>query len=568
MKQTIFETRQRASEILKETIAIWRQSDQSDYLEGIEDDPIFSLLMMALAYRANESDGEIERLKSEVLDEFARLLAPYEVGHAIPATAVVKNELSAGVTEQTFGADTPFMLADYPFVPLLETRAINAKVQSIVRMDGRRWKVTIDFAYPVSDLSLFSFAITDLNFKDLEVTVNKQPLPLIKPWDYSELPFSSCFSLNAMTYNRSQVYNPSMLPMDLFARQNVRMFCVAKHNPASILPVDAEKLDLIFEFSGISDNFPFDKSRIALNTTVLVNAQIHETTLTAQMPIARLAGYTDDDSVSSATSRQFLHLLQPLDIQIFGQTELEVRRAASDRFSQGSLVKLLNTILTKYRSDFYAFQNVKELSTDKVLYNLQELLTKLMEASQEDPMRNVSGVYVLLHHRAQMRDKDFSLSLKYLTTAGAAVNNTLNQSSTFIPPSGFNRTGTHLIAAPVPGTDEIGESSMQTMLRYYMLTSDRIVTPADIRVFCYKELMIRYGISNSMVKQIRVNHRQTIDRRDCGYEILVEVVLADSSFIKRNFADRLSVAEMMLQKMLEVRSTNIYPITVTIKIEE
>ena len=88
MKQTIFETRQRASEILKETIAIWRQSDQSDYLEGIEDDPIFSLLMMALAYRANESEGEIERLKSEVLDEFARLLAPYEVGHAIPAILI------------------------------------------------------------------------------------------------------------------------------------------------------------------------------------------------------------------------------------------------------------------------------------------------------------------------------------------------------------------------------------------------------------------------------------------------------------------------------------------------
>ena len=131
MKQTIFETRQRASEILKETIAIWRQSDQSDYLEGIEDDPIFSLLMMALAYRANESEGEIERLKSEVLDEFARLLAPYEVGHAIPATAVVKNELSAGVTEQTFGADTPFMLADYPFVPLLGTGS--STTPSIVR---------------------------------------------------------------------------------------------------------------------------------------------------------------------------------------------------------------------------------------------------------------------------------------------------------------------------------------------------------------------------------------------------------------------------------------------------
>ena len=49
MKQTIFETRQRANEIQKETLAIWRQSDQSDYLEGIENDPIFSLLMMALS---------------------------------------------------------------------------------------------------------------------------------------------------------------------------------------------------------------------------------------------------------------------------------------------------------------------------------------------------------------------------------------------------------------------------------------------------------------------------------------------------------------------------------------
>ena len=234
-----------------------------------------------------------------------------------------------------------------------------------------------------------------------------------------------------------------------------------------------------------------------------------------------------------------------------------MRRAAADRFSQGSLVKLLSTILTKYHSDFYAFQDIKDLSTDKLLYNLQELLSKLLDASREDVMHSVSGVYLMLHHRGQMHDKDFSLSVKYLTTAGAAVNNSLSQSSTLVPPSGFSRTATHIIAAPVPGTDEIDESGVQTMLRYYMLTSDRIVTPADIRVFCYKELMIRYGISNSMVKQIRVNHRQTIDRRDCGYEILVEVVLTDSPFIRRNFADRLPMAEIMLQNMLEVRSTNV-----------
>lgn len=569
MKQTIFETRQRANEIQKETLAIWRQSDQSDYLEGIENDPIFSLLMMAQAYRANEAEGEVERLKTEVLDEFARLLAPYEIGHAVPATAVVKTELVAGVSEQMLNADTPFMLTpEYPFIPLLETRAINVRVRSVVRMDGRRWKVTLDFASPVSDLSSFSFAVTDLNFKDLEITINKQQLPLIKPWNYSELPFSSCFSLNAMTYNRSQVYNASMLPMDLFARQNVRQFCVAKHTPNRIIPAETETLDLVFEFSGISEGFLFDKTHIALNTVMLVNAQVHEATLTARMPIARLAGYTDDNGEASASTRQFLHLLQPLDVQIFGQTELEVRRAAADRFSQGSLVKLLNTILTKYHSDFYAFQGIKDLSTDKLLYNLQELLTKLLDASREDVMRSVSGVYLLLHHKGQMHDKDFSLSVNYLTTAGAALNNTLSQSSVFVPPSGFSRTATQIIAPPVPGTDEVDENGVQTMLRYYMLTSDRIVTPADIKVFCYKELMIRYGISNNMVKSIRVNHRQTTDRHDSGYEILVDVVLTDSPFIRRNFVNQLPMAEILLQNLLAVRSTNVYPITVSIKIEE
>ena len=45
MKQTIFETRQRAEELIHEAINIWRQSDMNDSLEGLEKDPVFSLLM-------------------------------------------------------------------------------------------------------------------------------------------------------------------------------------------------------------------------------------------------------------------------------------------------------------------------------------------------------------------------------------------------------------------------------------------------------------------------------------------------------------------------------------------
>jgi hypothetical protein len=57
MKQTIFENKQRADELIQEAIRIWRESDHPDQLEGIEQDPVFSLLMTALAYQSNELEN-------------------------------------------------------------------------------------------------------------------------------------------------------------------------------------------------------------------------------------------------------------------------------------------------------------------------------------------------------------------------------------------------------------------------------------------------------------------------------------------------------------------------------
>lgn len=51
MKQNLFVTKQVAEELLKEAIAIWRQSNRSEHLEEMENDPVISLLMTALAYQ-------------------------------------------------------------------------------------------------------------------------------------------------------------------------------------------------------------------------------------------------------------------------------------------------------------------------------------------------------------------------------------------------------------------------------------------------------------------------------------------------------------------------------------
>ena len=566
MKQTIFETRQRAEELLLEAINIWRQSDDNDKLEGLENDPVLRLMITAIAYQTNESISDLEMMKTEVLEEFAQLLTPYEVGHAVPATAVIETLPQDSLTEIDVDDQSSFLLSgtNFAFMPLLKTRILNAKVNSVVRIDGRRWKVGLSFNSPVRDLSGFAFAVNSPNYQDLTVSIKGMQLPLIKPRNYSELPLSDSFGLDTIIYNRSQTYEASTTSLDLFARQNIRIFVIQPFTPSPAFASGVESVDLIFEFSGITENFVFNAKNLLLNPVILVNAQKHQTTLSGQTPIARVAGF---DKNESSANQQFLHAVRPSEEQIYGNSLVEVRRVAADRFNQGRLVKLLNSVIARFYSDYYAFQNIQGISGDKTIQSLQEILTRLIEAAKKDQFRQIPGVYLLLRNSNLIQSGKGSVDVSYLTTAGAAVNASLNADSTFTVPAGLAAGETHQIAVPVLGRDEITEeSAMASLSRYYIATCDRIVTPADIKLFCYNELLTRYGIVREMVKQLSVNRRIQKDRHSCGYEIVVDIVLADNPFVKRSFAEKVPQVEMLMQKMIEVRSTNIYPVTVTIRV--
>ena len=568
MKQTIFETKQRAEELLREAINIWRQSDDNDKLEGLENDPVLKLMITAMAYQANESSSDLEAMKTEVLEDFAQLLTPFEVGHAVPATAVVETALQDSVPELEMNAQSNFVLngTSFTFIPLLKTRLLNAKIKSIIRMDGRRFKVTLHFSSPIKDLSGFAFAVDSLDFQDLTVSIKDQLLPIIRPWDYSELPLQDCFGLDTILYNRSQTYEASASCLDLFARQNIRLFVFRHHGSVRYLSTETDVIDLIFEFSGVSEQFVFDKQHISLNPVVLVNAQLHQTTLSSQTPIARVAGY---DKGEDHVNLQFLHAVRPSEEQLYGNSLIEVRRVAADRFNQGRLVRLLNSLIARYHSDFYAFQGLQGFSGDKTMQALQETLIRLMDISKKDQFRQVPGVYLLLRNLHLIETGKGSVDVNYLTTAGASVNASLNVESTFAVPGGLSATQTRQIANPVMGKDELSEeAALASLSRYYIATNDRIVTLADIKLFCYNELLTRYGIVRDMVKSLTVNRRQQLDRRGCGYEIVVEIVLADNPFIKRSFAEKASRVEILMQKMIEVRSTNIYPVIVTLNIDK
>lgn len=568
MKQTIFETRQRAEELLHEAINIWQHSDDNDKLEGLENDPILKLMITALAYQVNESISDLETMKDEVLEEFAQFLTPYEIGHAVPATAVITTALQDPILELEIDSSSSFTLTgtEHRFIPLLKTRLLNVKDIAIVRIDGRRWKVTLNFISPIRDLSGFAFAIKNQNFQDVNITMNRQQMPIAKPWDYSELPLSDCFGIDTILYNRSQTYEASATCLDLFARQNVRIFVVRPYNVSQFTNIETDSFDLIFEFSGINDNFKFDKSKLILNPVILVNAEQHTITLSGHTPIARVGGYDKD---VDRPDIQFLHAVRPSEEQLYGNSLIEIRRVAADRFNQGRLVKLLNAVIARYHSDYYAYQDLKGISGDKTMQALQEILLRLADSARKDQLRQIPGVYILLRDTKLLQTKDGSVDVRYLTTSGATVNASLNADSTFIVPTGLSSAQTQQIANPVMGSDEItDESAKASMSRYYIATCDRIVTPADIKLFCYNELLTRYGIIRDMIRSISVNRRQQIEKNGPGYEIVVDILLADNTFVKRSFEEKVSLVEMLLQKMIEVRNTNIYPIVVTIQIEK
>ena len=571
MKQTIFENKQRAEELMQEAIRIWRSSDHPDQLEGIEQDPVFSLLLTALAYQSNELENDLDHMKAEVLEEFSRMLVPYEVGHAIPATAVVQATLQSGLSSMELTQEHIFTLTDTEasFIPLLRTRVLNATIRSIVRMDGRRWKVSLKFDSPITDLSGLCFVVKNRSFKDLKVTVKGHILPIVSPWEFSELPLSPCFDIDTVLYNGTQTYNAAVSCLDLFARQNIRMYCVKSHQPNKILPAETESVDLVFEFSGIKDAFVFDRDNLILNSIILVNAEVHTADLTSNTPIVRVAGFQSLGSEVDSSSQQFLHMLRPSSDQIFGQFPVEVRKMSADRFNQGRLVVLLNTLISRYYTDFYAFQSLREEASDKVIYSLIETLTRMRDAARANAEERIPGVYLMLNPRAADIRNDVSLSLTYVTTLGSAINGQLSDNSTFQPPAGFNNASVRLIGTPVPGSDEVRDQLEEASLsRYYMITNDRLVTPADMKLFCYMELMTRYGITRQMVKSITVSHRQQQDRWEAGYEILVEIILNENTFIRRGFEEKIPQAETLMQAMISVRSANIYPVQVTITIDK
>ena len=142
MRKKIFATGELAKELQKEATAIWRMGSNEDNFEGLENDPVVSLLMTALAYQEYTADNELSRLKDEVLEDFSRMLIPYELCHAKPASVLVQTNTDNNVSKVSLHSNTSFTLSEskFNFMPLLETTVYNAKIDSKDKRTEKRYE--------------------------------------------------------------------------------------------------------------------------------------------------------------------------------------------------------------------------------------------------------------------------------------------------------------------------------------------------------------------------------------------------------------------------------------------
>lgn len=570
MERLHFEIRDRAEELLKAAIEVWRANYKLEDIEGIEKDPVFMLFLIALAYQEGEMKSGWDASKRSIYEDFFEYLCPLPFRTEMPYCMIVKSAPRKNMDVVELNASDLFKIhgSDYHFMPLFKTRVLAHTVKSVVRLDGRRWKVSLVFKEPVKSLEGFAFQILNSNFQDLTISYKKQPLAIVKPWEISDLPFVNCLSFNSMLYQQSQSLDTRSLWFDLFAEQNARLFVFKKNEILENL--EEETIDLIFEFTSINNNFSFNKDSIIFNTFPLVNICEESVDLSANKPIQRI----EDRGDVRMGQKSFLCLVPDNSGYNHYNSSVVVRKFDADRFGLHDVLNLVNELVLKFSSDFYAFQSIPNLREGGKIRELSLLLDNIKEDLKDNMISNLhdeslcKGIYLILRNR-QGLEPETSVNVKYLVSNGAidydSIANKLNQLNV---PANLNAVETQIVQFPHARHKIKNKKEYDAVQTKYMLaTSDRLVTSADIKLFCFKELYTRYLIPSEYILAIDIKHRLKIEPLYKGYEIAIFIHLTNNSYVQKKISDAISHIELLMQKMIENRMPGIYPVVVAINLE-
>jgi len=531
------------SEVKKNIVDQWIRDGHS--VKNVENDSIVNLLLTALSYQAFHIRNNIEQFEGKVLSELRDKIIPFHLLKPSPAFSVIEAKLKEGSNEKIIDETCPFEYVNSSkqklvFTPLLNTKVVNAELKLVSQLTDNVWSAELQLSAPIDSLSGMSLYFDTQNFIKIEnIRYQTTELPLIKPSQYNNLPFTKWFNDNHLFFSRNYyLFGNYDYWQEMFLNHNIPLYYIA--------PYDSKKLSLNGQTCiklEISFNAPIAaNSNIKINCIPVVNVEKNEVVLDERNPVKDL----------TTNVGEFLNLLCDKE----SEKELEnvmIRHYGVERYNSTQLFDQIQEILYRYNSDYFAFQDIRELKNTDKLEELENMIDEFRTIIQKSDERILKD-----HHYAILKKNNQGVKkveLKYLTTAGASANGIKKGEKATKIPITLDNNKTTLLLETKGGCDSVkDEAQKDNIAKYYFQTKDRLVTSADIIIFIKT---FYYGDNQNLGDEIEDIH---IEREKEQMTIIIR--LKNDSDLKKT--DKLPMLAKMLQNKITLKSTGILPFQVTI----
>ena len=531
------------SEVKKNIVDQWIRDGHS--VKNVENDSIVNLLLTALSYQAFHIRNNIEQFEGRVLSELRDKIIPFHLLKPFPAFSVIEAKLKDGCNEKMIDETCSFEYTNnnkqkIVFTPLLNTKVVNAELKLVNQLTDNVWNAELQLSAPIDSLYGMSFYFDAQDFIKIEnIRYEAEELPLIKPSQYNNLPFAKWFNDNHLFLNQNYyLFGSYDYWQEVFLTHNIPLYYIA--------PYDSKKISLNGQTCvklEISFNAPISaNSNIKINCIPVVNVEKNEVVLDARNPLKDL----------TPAVGEFLNLLCSKE----NEKELDnvmIRHYGAERYNSTQLFDQIQEILYRYNSDYFAFQDIRELkNTDKLeeLENMMDEFRTIIQKSDERLLKD--------HHYAVLKKNNQGIKkveLKYLTTAGASANGIKRGEKATKIPITLDNNKTTLLLETKGGCDSVNdEAQKDNIAKYYFQTKDRLVTPADIIIFIKT---FYYGENQNLGNDIEDIHIE--GERE---KIVIIIRLKNDSDLKNT--DKLPMLAKMLQNKITLKSTGILPFQVNI----
>ena len=535
---------QHRRQLIREAIEHW---DENGELLNIENDPVVKLFFSALAYQSYSISREIASFKDKVVSEFRNKLIPYHLIKPFPALSVIETRLGknkdASVKPLTsFKVDEKcvfeFGKTKMPFAPLFKTTIVDAKIAEIqADYNNNTLQVTLASNEVIEDFSGMSFYFEDSEMiPDVEISLNNRFLPVIKPDDCDNLPFTDWFQHHYLLSEDNQLqYGNYDYWLEFFVKKHINVCYINTYNYQKIRNTSVTPVFTIHFKSKLELQY-FQNRSIRINCLPVVNVQKNSVTLDNNDPVKKL----------SAEKGVFLNLLVGENTEK-NENNFYIRHFGVERYNQEELLFQINDLFNRFISDYYAFKDIEDLKKGEKLENLYRDFRELWPVMMRNENPNYSGVYAILKLNKNLKFQYNNVTIDYLTTNCELANNIKEGEKAGSASEFLDKDKTVLLMDTTGGKEEeYNEETLNRLARYNLLTKDRLITCSDLKAFCYREL-------NGKIVDVSV--------KNTGKKIDITIKFQDESAFD---PQEKFFHEILLKQKIKVRSLFSLPIVVNI----